>query len=341
MNIMERNLGEISTAAYPDMSKEERDLLAMDLTDRSGPHLIAAACVPGEAPQWMAKNKGQVLDMVGAKGWALVRGLGISNPGDFRKCIEELGLPLVDEYGDLPMMPSDDGTSGVFNVTKYPAKNAILFHNEGSHTTQPPRNIFFQCSIAAERDGETPLADSAAVLRALPAHITQAFAARGLLYKRNFIDGLDVSWQQYFSMSSREELEAMCAAQGINVIWRPDGGLSTETLRPAVIRHPRSGNDVFFNQILLHHPAALDPKVRKALQSMLKDGQGFPRDVCFGDGGTIPDEWVAEVLRAHIRVAATFAWQPGDVVVVDNYAVSHARRPFGGARQHHVVLGQA
>ncbi len=337
MNIMEHNLA----PSYAPMSKEERDLLEIDLTDRSAPHLIAAACEPGAAPQWMAANRGQVLDMVGARGWALVRGLGIASAGDFRKCIEELGLPLVDEYGDLPMMPSDEGASGVFNVTKYPARNAILFHSEGSHTTQPPRNIFFQCSIAAERDGETPLADCAAVLQALPDHIAQAFAERGLLYKRNFIDGLDVSWQQYFGIATREELEAACAPQQIQLVWRADGGLSTETARPAVIRHPRSGKDVFFNQVLLHHPAALDPKVRKALQSMLKDGQGFPRDVCFGDGGTIPDEWIAEVLRAHIRVAATFAWRPGDVVVVDNYAVSHARRPFSGARQHHVVLGQA
>jgi hypothetical protein len=27
--------------------------------------------------------------------------------------------------------------------------------------------------------------------------------------------------------------------------------------------------------------------------------------------------------------------------VVDNFAVSHARRPFSGARLHHVILGQA
>ena len=69
MNIMEHNLA----PSYAPMSKEERDLLEIDLTDRSAPHLIAAACEPGAAPQWMAANRGQVLDMVGAKGWALVR----------------------------------------------------------------------------------------------------------------------------------------------------------------------------------------------------------------------------------------------------------------------------
>jgi alpha-ketoglutarate-dependent taurine dioxygenase len=340
VNRMERNLGEAAAPDALSITRQERDLLDMDVSDRSGPHLIAAELPAGGAPAWVAANKQQILDMVAARGWALIRGLGLDNPGAFRMSINELGIPLMDEYGDLPQLPSDDGTAGVFNVTKYPAKNAILFHNEGSHTTQAPRHIFFQCSIAAEQDGETPLADSAAVFAALPPHMAEAFARRGLLYKRNFVDGLDVSWQTYFGTASRSELESMCAQQEIKLIWRADGGLATQTLRPAVIAHPDSGARVFFNQILLHHPASLDPKVRKALLSMLK-GQGFPRDVCFGDGETIPDEWVAEVLRAHIKVAASFAWRPGDVVVVDNFAVSHARRPFTGARLHHVILGRA
>lgn len=333
MNRMERNLGEDDLS----ITKQERDLLDMDVSDSSAPHLLSAS---GAAPAWVAANRQQILDMVAAKGWALIRGLGVIDPAHFRASVRELGIALMDEYGDLPQLPSDDGTTGVFNVTKYPARNAILFHSEGSHTTEAPRHIFFQCAIAAEQDGETPLADTAAVLAALPPHMAEAFAQRGLLYKRNFVEGLDVSWQHYFGTKSRQELEVRAAEQGIKLIWRPDGGLETETPRPAVMRHPDSGKDVFFNQILLHHPASLDPKVRKALTSMLK-GQGFPRDVCFGDGETIPDNWVAEVLRAHIRVAASFAWQPGDVVVVDNFAVSHARRPFTGARLHHVILGQA
>jgi alpha-ketoglutarate-dependent taurine dioxygenase len=336
MNTIDRNLDAPAQQARA-MSKEERDLLVMDLSDRSGPHLIVADAGGGPASAWMAEHRASILAKVADKGWALVRGLTMDGARGFRRSLEELGIPLVDEYGDLPMMPSTDGTSGVFNVTKYPAKNAILFHNEGSHTPQAPRHIFFRCEIAAEKDGETPLADSNAVLQALPPEIAQAFAQRGLLYRRNFVDGLDVSWQQYFGTDSRSDLEAIAAQQGFRLIWRADGGLATETARPAVIRHPDSGADVFFNQILLHHPAALDPKVRKALQGMLK-GQGFPRDVCFGDGTPIPDEWIAEVLSAHIKVAACFAWQPGDVVIVDNYAVSHARRPFSGPRQHHVIL---
>jgi alpha-ketoglutarate-dependent taurine dioxygenase len=325
--------------AVATMSKAERDLLDIDTTDRFADFGVVAARDGADAGDWTERHRAEVLQKVAARGWCVVRGLDVLDAGSFRRCIARLGLPLVDDYGDLPMAPSDDGTTGVFNVTKYPAKNAILFHHEGSHTPAPPRHIFFQCTLPAEADGETPLADAAALLAELPAPIRAAFADRGLLYRRSFVDGFDVSWQTFFRTEDRAEVEARCARDGVGVRWQADGSLEIETPRPAVIRHPDSGREVFFNQVLLHHPACLEPAVRSGLRGLLK-GRSLPRDVFFGDGGVIPDEWIAEVLRAHLRVAACFRWQAGDVVIADNYAVSHARRTFKGPRQHHVILSR-
>jgi alpha-ketoglutarate-dependent taurine dioxygenase len=332
-------LGSSDMHRYLAMNKEERDLRHLDVKDRSQEFVMAADSGSDNAIDWVSNNREGIMAAVGARGWLLIRGLGVSEPTGFRKCISQLKIPLVEEYGDLPMSPSDDGTSGVFNVTKYPSKNAILFHNEGSHTHQPPRFIFFQCSIAALQDGETPLANSTDVYYALPEEIRDEFAKRGLLYRRNFMEGLDVPWTKYFGTQSREAVEAVCAQHDVKTTWLANGGLVTEIFRPAVINHPDSGALSFFNQILLHHPACLDPEVRKALKSML-NGACFPRDVLFGDGTSIPDEWVAEILRAHMKVAMCFRWQAGDVVVVDNLAISHARRPYSGPRQHHVILAR-
>lgn len=323
----------------PTMIRAERDLLDIDTRDRFGDFGIVAERQGADAGDWMEHHRAQVLGRVATNGWCVVRGLDVLDAGSFRRCIARLGLPLVDDYGDLPMLPSDDGTTGVFNVTKYPAKNAILFHHEGSHTPTPPRHIFFQCTLPALEDGETPLADAADVLAELPADIRTAFETRGLLYRRSFVEGFDVTWQTFFRTSDRDEVEARCAREGVTVHWQADGGLEIETPRPAVMRHPDSGRAVFFNQVLLHHPACLEPAVRTGLQALLK-GRSLPRDVYFGDGGVIPDAWIAEVLRAHLRVAACFQWQAGDVVVADNYAISHARRTYKGPRQHHVILSR-
>jgi alpha-ketoglutarate-dependent taurine dioxygenase len=324
---------------FAPMTRAERDLLDINTTDRFADFGIVAERGSMNAIDWMDRHRAQVLDRVAKHGWCVVRGLDLLDAGGFRQCIARLGLPLVDDYGDLPMLPSDDGVTGVFNVTKYPAKNAILFHHEGSHTPTPPRHIFFQCTLPAQEDGETPLVDAADVLAELPAQIRAAFETRGLLYRRNFVEGFDVSWQIFFRSESREEVEARCAREGVIVHWQANGGLEIETPRPAVIRHPDNGRAVFFNQILLHHPACLDPAVRTGLRALLK-GRSLPRDVSFGDGGVIPDEWIAEVLRAHLRVAACFTWKAGDVVIADNYAISHARRTYKGPRQHHVILSR-
>jgi len=335
------NLAElpIDCSDWQPMTKAERDLATVDVSDRFADRGITAELGGDKPADWLRRHRTVVMAAVAKHGWCVVRGLGITEPTAFRSCISALDIPLVEDYGDLPMLPSDDGTTGVFNVTKYPAKNAILFHNEGSHTGRPPRHIFFQCSLPALQEGETPIAHSADVFAALPDEMQTAFAERGLLYRRNFVEGLDVSWSQYFHTGSRDAVEAICAEQDVQVHWRADGGLETEIRRPAVIRHPDSGADVFFNQVLLHHPACLEPAIRSGLQSLL-NGRRFPREVYFGDGSSIPDEWIAEVLRAHIRVAVCFRWQAGDVVIADNHAVSHARRPFQGPRLHHVIMSR-
>ncbi|MCW0371594.1 TauD/TfdA family dioxygenase [Xanthomonas sacchari] len=325
--------------AYPLISKSEHLLEDMDLTDRAGDSLLVTDQAGACAAEWVGEHRNAILSRVSDSGWVLLRGLNVMDTSGFRACIDALDIPLVDHYGDLPMMPTDDGITGVFNVTKYPAKNSILFHNEGSHTSAPPRHIFFQCTQAAPQGGETPLSDCNKVLTALPEEIKEQLSKRGLLYKRNFIAGLDVTWQKYFGTSDREAVESLCARQGVVAHWRSGDRLSTEYFRPAVISHPDRDMDVFFNQVLLHHPACLEPSVRSAMNSMLK-GEDFPRNVCFGDGTPIPDDWIAEILRAHLRAAMVFHWMPGDIIVADNYAVAHARRPYVGSRQHHVILGR-
>ena len=314
-----------------------------DLEHNSAGELAEANCLNvnrGEVPSavWMAENKKMILQKLAESGWLLLRGLNLYSATDFRKAILALDIPLMEEYGDLPMIASEEN-NGVFNVTKYPPQKAILFHNEGAHTHSGPRYIFFQCSVAAPQGGETPLANSALVYDQLPPEIRSAFAQRGLLYRRNFVEHLDVSWQKFFGTTQRHEVEAICVKKNVKASWTPQGGLVTETYRPAVISHPENGASVFFNQMLLHHPACLDPEVRRALENMFP-GAKLPRDVCFGDGAPIPDEWIAEVLRAHIRAAVSFRWQPGDIVIVDNFMVAHARRPYAGSRQHHVILAR-
>lgn len=321
------------------MNAEARRLASLSPGGEVAGDQLLLAEGPPDATRWMEENRHRIASAIAAHGWVLLRGLNLQGAESFKRCIAALGFPLAEDYGDLPMSASEGGAAGVFDVTPFPPEEAILFHHEGSHTPSVPRYICFHCALPAARGGETPLADSARVFAALPLEMRDVFARQGLLYRRSFITGFDVPWQRYFSTSDPSAVESLCRARGVRAVWRPDGGLTTETHRPAVIRHPDSRRPVFFNQILLHHPACLDPEVREAFEYIHEAG-GMPRDVRLGDGSEIPDSWVRTILEAQVEAAAVFSWQRGDIVIADNLAVAHARLPYRGERRHHVILSE-
>lgn len=297
-------------------------------------HLFEAGDVES-ATEWMTQQRCDITREVNARGWILIRGLALAGAAEFRACINALRLLMATEYGDLPFAAGN--IEGVFAVTPFPPEHAILFHNEGAHTPRPPRHICFHCEAPSATGGETPLSNGARVFHALPRSIARRLEEHGLIYRRCFVEHLDVPWQTYFGTSDPAVVQDRCRAQGITVTWDSHGRLWTETSAPAIIRHARTGERVFFNQILLHHPSCLDPEVRAAFRFILPDG-ATPRDVRLGDGAAIPDQWVEAILDAHIGHAHSFTWQRGDVVIADNYVVAHARRPYSGLRRHHVML---
>jgi hypothetical protein len=59
----------------------------------------------------------------------------------------------------------------------------------------------------------------------------------------------------------------------------------------------------------------------------------------YGDGSPIPDEVAEHITDVYRRCEAAFAWEPGDVLVVDNLLVAHGRRSFRGERAMLVAMG--
>jgi alpha-ketoglutarate-dependent taurine dioxygenase len=106
-----------------------------------------------------------------------------------------------------------------------------------------------------------------------------------------------------------------------------------------VSQHPKTGEDLFFNQIQLHHISCLNPTVRKSMQSDF-DEKDFPRNVYYGDGSVIEDAVVDAVRETYRQVAVSFRWQAGDIVMLDNMLTAHGRNPFSGERKVVVALGE-
>jgi alpha-ketoglutarate-dependent taurine dioxygenase len=274
----------------------------------------------------------QLLDRHGA---LVLRGFGLRDAADFEQAAAAISPDLFTDYGDLPAEPS---SNRVYGSTPYPADKTILFHNESAHLPSWPLRQFFFCVTPAPEGGATALLDGRLVCQRLDRDILDDFQAKGLLYIRNFTQGLDVAWQDFFRTRDRAAVERACAADGLGLRWLPDDGLRTWQRAPGVIVHPRTGQLSFFNQVQLHHISRLDPETADALRALYGEDE-LPRDVRFGDGSPIPGEYLNRISDLYEELAVDVSWQAGDLVVVDNMLVAHARRPFSGQRKILVAMG--
>jgi alpha-ketoglutarate-dependent taurine dioxygenase len=272
---------------------------------------------------------------IATTGGVLFRGFGVPSPLDFKKFAASFGLPLASyEFGSTPRSKV---FSGVYSSTEYPAHQSIPLHNEQSYTRHWPSLIWFHCMKASETGGETPIADSRLVYERIPADLRAEFARRELMYVRNYSEALDLPWQRVFNTTERAEVESYCAANGIEWEWKADAELRTRQRCQAVLQHPVSGEWVWFNQAHLFHESANEPALRASLLQAV-GYENLPRNVCFGDGGTIADEQLDVIRAVYQQTAVAFPWQAGDVLMLDNLLVAHGRNPFTGDRKVIVAM---
>lgn len=284
---------------------------------------------------WARGNRSFIEAQLLRHGALLFRGFAMLTVRDFERFVQATCPDVHGEYGDLP---KEEQGRFTYQATPYPPEQTILFHNESSHLPNWPLKQWFFCRQAAREGGETPLVDCREVYRRLSPQVRDRFQEKQLMYVRNFIAGLDVSWQEFFHTTDTGVVEAYCRKYAIEFDWTENRGLRTRQICPAVATHPHTGERLFFNQIQLHHVSCLEPAVRDELVALLGE-ERLPRNVCYGDGAPIEDAVVAEIRDLYEHLAVRFPWQEGDMLMVDNMLVAHSRRPFLGPRKIVVAMG--
>ncbi len=144
--------------------------------------------------------------LVARVGGVLLRGFDVPSVDDFQQFAAAFGHPLL-SY-EFASTPRSAVSSGIYTSTEYPAHQHIPLHNEQAYTREWPMKIWFHCVTASPEGGETPIADSRAIYRRMPAEIRERFAP-GILYVRNYGD-FDMPWQKVFNTEDRAEVEAFC-----------------------------------------------------------------------------------------------------------------------------------
>ncbi|MCX4387880.1 TauD/TfdA family dioxygenase [Micromonospora peucetia] len=225
----------------------------------------------------------------------------------------------------------------VYTSTEYPARYTISMHNELSYAAQWPARLLFFCQIAAETGGATPVVDAELWLNSLDPQLRADFAG-GLRYQQNLHDGMGLgkSWRDTFETDSRDEVEEFLAGAGATWEWTADG-LRVIQLRPATLRHPVTGVEVWFNQADQWHPAGLDDDIARVMTQVMGPDE-LPQSVTFADGSPIPDEYVTQIRDRGLEAAVDVDWRVGDLLLIDNVLTAHGRRPYTGDRRVLVAM---
>ena len=172
------------------------------LSEHSSLPLIVQPALPGvDLAAWAETNSAQFETWLVHHGSVLLRGFGLVTPVEFETVVSALVPDLFADYGDLP---KEESGQKIYHSTPYPHDMAILFHNESSHLPSWPTRQFFFCVQPSLVGGNTPLLDCELVMRKINPELLQRFTTKKLCYVRNFVPGVDVSWQDFFKTDDRE-----------------------------------------------------------------------------------------------------------------------------------------
>lgn len=308
-----------------------------------------------------AASRDAIDEALWANGALLFRGFAIATPEDVELLAAAVAAPLANDY--LGTSPRNALTTYVHNASELPPYYPIPQHCEMSFVKKPPSRLVFACLVAPSANGETPLADFRAVLRDLDPTVRAKFERLGVRNVRNYSGPSSPGsagpwqlkpWHELFGTTDRARVEAICAENDFDFRWLPDDRLRIVNVQPATRPHPMSGEPVWFNHSQVFHATqaageyarilrrqrspriaalALVARSLTFVERRMRGEDELAMNCTFGDGSPIADHEIEAVRTSIWKNLRTFAWKAGDLVLLDNAAVSHGRMPYRGARR--------
>ncbi|KAJ6848856.1 clavaminate synthase-like protein [Iris pallida] len=253
-------------------------------------------------------------------GAILFRGFGICCAEDFSRVIMALGW---DEFRYTGVAGADriKLAERVYTASGIPLDTMITFHHEMAMMRNFPRRVLFFGQQPAAAGGQTSFIPSNILVEKLQEEmpeVVEKFEQDGIIYtlhtKSKYIGTSTIDtectvWQRMLKTTNLVEAEKR-ALEMLNcdkVKFNNDGSADfTYQMKPI-----RKYNN------------------KRVMWPRLKSYEIGDREtiVTYGDGSPIPSEAIETIEKIYEENCVDINWQKGDIVLVDNLTVQHARRP--------------
>eukprot|EP00026_Physarum_polycephalum_P011391 Phypoly_transcript_11612.p1 GENE.Phypoly_transcript_11612~~Phypoly_transcript_11612.p1 ORF type:complete len:323 (+),score=55.22 Phypoly_transcript_11612:144-1112(+) len=282
---------------------------------------------------WIKSHKSEIQKRWLETGALLFRGFPLSTPQDFLEFINAFEWEFSTYLGAAG--PRNHILGPIHTSTETPPNVKIQLHHEMAYSQLAPSALFFFCEIPPAAGGETPILASYTLYERLKAAnpnfidllTTKKVKYASVVLSKEKCDGrYQRSWQEIYQTDSQEEAAKKAQAIGPKekIEFLPDGSMHVITAPMEAIRFDeRTQRHVFYNSVVLLHPATHG----------IADARKNMWGPTYGDSSQIASEDVLGALKIMNEEKVEFQWQKGDVLLVDNTLVLHARNSFTPPRR--------
>ena len=311
--------------------------------------------------QRVESEKSALKDALRKEGVIMFRGYELRTPEDFEEVALALEPGLQNNYAGTS--PRNSRTKFVHSASELPGHYPIMQHCEMSFLPTAPRYLFFYCYVEPSGGGETPVCDFRKVYEQMNPEIRAEFEKRGVKLIRNYSGPKSKAssdfyqlkrWDELFKTTDHAKVEEECKENDLTPTWMDDDRLKLVNTRPAMQKHPDTGEMVWFNHLQVFHreAAAIEYKhIHKRrgdffslkylvalnaitlFKRLFKKPQDEAMHMVFADNDSeIPKAYVEHVMQLIWNNLEAIPWKRGDVMMIDNFSTSHGRLPYQGPR---------